>query len=95
MASPRSPGNSRSIVAIAKHDSLEVRAMSAKSVECVGFAHPDRHARTRRRRGAMLANLIASAALTLSILIAVVAVSVGLTRADGQARSDSVEIAQR
>ena len=69
--------------------------MSAKSVECVGFAHPDRHARTRRRRGAMLANLIASAALTLSILIAVVAVSVGLTRAAGQARPDGVEIAQR
>jgi hypothetical protein len=64
--------------------------MSAKSVECVGFAHPDRHARTRRRRGALLANLIASAALTLSILVAVVAVSVGFTRADEQARDQTV-----
>ena len=64
--------------------------MSAKSVECVGFAHSDRHARTRRRRGAIFANLIASIALTLSILIAVVAVSVGLTRSDGQARDQTV-----
>jgi hypothetical protein len=64
--------------------------MPAKSVECVGFAHPDRRRRRRRRRDAMVVNLIMSAALTLCTLIAVFAVSIGLNRADGQARAQAV-----
>jgi hypothetical protein len=55
--------------------------MSSDSVVCVGFAHPDRHARSRERRSAIVVNLIATAALALSIAIAAGAVSIGRTRA--------------
>jgi hypothetical protein len=55
--------------------------MSAEPIGCVGFAHPDRRARTRERRSAVVVHLIATATLTVSIAIAAVAVSIGIVRA--------------
>jgi hypothetical protein len=54
--------------------------MSAQPVACVGFAHPDRRARTRERRSAVVVNLITTAALTASIAVAAVTVSISMTR---------------
>ena len=68
--------------------------MSAEPVACVGFAHPDRHARMRERHSAMVVNLIATAALTVSLAIAAVAVSIGIARADFP-RFNGVDLAMR
>ncbi len=53
--------------------------MAAHRTDTVGFAHPRRRARTRLRT--MLAELIASVALVVSIAIAATAVSIGIARA--------------
>jgi hypothetical protein len=55
--------------------------MSAQPVARVGFTHPDRRARTRERRSAVVVNLIAAATLTVSIAVAVAAVLIGIARA--------------
>jgi hypothetical protein len=47
-----------------------------------GFARPSRHHRARRRRTALFAHAIASAALLASIVVAVTVVSIGIARAD-------------
>jgi len=56
--------------------------MSAESVACVGFAHPDRRTRQRDRRGAVVVHLIATLALSVSIAVAAIAVSIGIARAE-------------
>ena len=58
------------------------KTMTAPRTDIVGFAHPRRRARARRRR-TMLAELIASVALVVSIAIAATAVSIGIARAGG------------
>jgi hypothetical protein len=48
----------------------------------VGFGHPILGKRGLRRRRTALAGLLATVALVISILVAVVAVSIGIARAD-------------
>ncbi|MGC2778812.1 MAG: hypothetical protein WA418_24600 [Bradyrhizobium sp.] len=55
--------------------------MSPDPTHVVGFTHPGRVARFQRRRAAMLAELVTSAALVLCIIVAVVALSMGVAQA--------------
>ena len=48
----------------------------------VGFGHPILGKRGLRRRRTALAGLVATVALLISILVAIVAVSIGIARAD-------------
>jgi hypothetical protein len=59
----------------------ERAAMSPDPTQVVGFTHPGRVARFQRRRAAMLAELVTSAALVLCIIVAVVALSMGVAQA--------------
>ncbi len=56
--------------------------MSPDPTHVVGFTHPGRVARFQRRRAAMLAELVTSAALVLCIIVAVVALSMGVAQAE-------------
>ncbi len=47
-----------------------------------GFSHPGRCARFQRRRSALLAELVASLALVLSILVSATAVGMGIAHAE-------------
>lgn len=57
--------------------------MSPEPISRAGFARPNRYRRARRQRSAMMAQLIATAALVISIAVAATAVSIGIARADG------------
>ena len=56
--------------------------MTPRLVNSVGFSHPIQHERARKHRERAFAELITVAALSLSLVIAVTAVSINITRAD-------------
>ena len=56
--------------------------MTPDSIDQAGFA-PRNHARVRGRRSRMLAQLVTSVALVLSIAVAATAVTIGIAHAVG------------
>ena len=60
------------------------RAKAIALVDGVGFSHPILREGARERRQRAFAGLITTAALTVSLAVAVVAVSFGIARADSQ-----------
>jgi len=56
--------------------------MAGTYIDRIGFFHPIQRERARKRRNRAFAELITTAALLVSLAIAVTAVSVGIARAD-------------
>ncbi len=63
--------------------------MSPDPTARAGFARPSNYRRPYRHRSAMLAQLIATSALVVSIAVAATAVSIGIARADALAPIDA------
>jgi hypothetical protein len=59
----------------------------SKDSRDLGFQHPQRCERPLRPRPFVLAQLITTSALVLSIAVAATAVSIGIARAEGLARA--------
>ena len=56
--------------------------MTAAHMESVGFSHPTQREWVRERRSRVIAEFITTTALALSLVVAVIAVSIGIARAD-------------
>jgi hypothetical protein len=59
-----------------------MKSMTTTLIDGVGFSHPIQPEWARERRSRALAELITTAALVVSLAIAVTAVSIGISRAD-------------
>jgi hypothetical protein len=60
----------------------QVRPMTSTLFDRIGFSHPIQRDRALTRRNRAFAELITTAALLVSLAIAVTAVSIGIARAD-------------
>ena len=58
-----------------------LRPMTIPLSDTVGFSHPALVERARKRRDRAFAELITTAALTVCLVVAVTAVSIGISRA--------------
>ena len=58
-----------------------IKPMTRTLIDRVGFSHPIQRERVRKRRSRAFAELITTAALLVSLAIAVTAVSIGIARA--------------
>ena len=59
-----------------------MKSMTTTLIDRVGFSHPIQREWARERRSRAFAELITTAALVVSLAIAVIAVSIGIARAD-------------
>jgi len=59
----------------------QVKSMTGTLTDRVGFSHPIQRERARKRRNRAFAELITTAALVVSLAVAVTAVSIGIARA--------------